>query len=121
MWVTMSARDGFGFLASSSAAFMICPDWQYPHCGTSSITHAFCNGWEDVGDRPSMVSTVLPATEPKSIWHERCAVPSMWMVQAPQAPAPQPYLVPVRPIWSRIAHNRGELGRRRPRPAYCSR
>jgi len=57
-----------------------------------------------------MVSTVLPATEPKSIWHERCAVPSMWMVQAPQAPAPQPYLVPVRPIWSRIAHNRGELG-----------
>jgi uncharacterized protein YbdZ (MbtH family) len=25
----------------------------------------------------------LPATEPTSIWHERCAVPSMWMVQAP--------------------------------------
>src|SRR5438093_574181 len=44
-----------------------------------------------------MVRTLLPATEPMSIWHERCAVPSMWIVQAPQRPAPQPYLVPVKP------------------------
>src|SRR5262245_48972265 len=57
-----------------------------------------------------MVTTVLPATEPTSIWHGRCAVPSMWMVQAPHRPAPQPYLVPVNPIWSRMAHNSGVLG-----------
>src|SRR5205807_7433695 len=110
MWVMISARDGFGFFARSSAAFMICPDWQYPHCGTSSTSHAFCNGCEDVADRPSMVRTLLPATEPMSIWHERWAVPSTWMVQAPQRPAPQPYLVPVKPTWSRIAHNSGVLG-----------
>jgi hypothetical protein len=32
------------------------------------------------------------------------------MVQAPQRPAPQPYLVPVNPTWSRIAHNSGVPG-----------
>src|SRR5262245_12873805 len=57
-----------------------------------------------------MVTTVLPATEPTSIWHERCAVPSMCSVQAPHRPAPQPYLVPVNPTWSRMAHNSGVLG-----------
>src|SRR4029450_2227067 len=57
-----------------------------------------------------MVTTVLPATEPTSIWHERCALPSMWMVQAPQRPAPQPYFVPFNPTWSRMAHNSGVLG-----------
>ena len=25
---------------------MIWPDWQYPHCGTSSATQAFCTGCE---------------------------------------------------------------------------
>src|SRR6516162_1461849 len=57
-----------------------------------------------------MVTTVLPATEPTSSWHERCAVPSTWMVQAPHRPAPQPYLVPVNPTWSRMAHNSGVVG-----------
>src|SRR5205823_13853083 len=56
-----------------------------------------------------MVTIFLPATEPRSIWHERCATPSMWTVQAPHRPAPQPYLVPVNPTWSRIAHNSGVL------------
>jgi hypothetical protein len=37
-------RDGFGFFASNAAALMICPDWQYPHCGTCSLSHAFCTG-----------------------------------------------------------------------------
>jgi hypothetical protein len=32
------------------------------------------------------VTTVLPATEPTSSWHERCAVPSMWTVHAPHSP-----------------------------------
>jgi len=53
-----------------------------------------------------MVTTVLPATAPTSVWHARCATPSMWIVQAPQRPAPQPYLVPVNPTWSRMAHSK---------------
>ena len=28
----------------SAAAAMICPLWQYPHCGTSSAIHACCSG-----------------------------------------------------------------------------
>jgi hypothetical protein len=28
MWVMICCRVGFGLLASNSAAFMICPDWQ---------------------------------------------------------------------------------------------
>ena len=57
-----------------------------------------------------MVTTFLPATEPTSIWHARCAVPSTCTVQAPQRPAPQPYFVPVNPTWSRMAHSSGVLG-----------
>src|SRR5438094_8542315 len=41
---SMSASVGLGFLESSAAADMICPDWQYPHCGTSSSIQAFCTG-----------------------------------------------------------------------------
>jgi hypothetical protein len=57
-----------------------------------------------------MVTTFLPATAPISVWQARCAAPSMWTVQAPQRPAPQPYLVPVKPTWSRIAHRSGVFG-----------
>ncbi len=44
-----------------------------------------------------MVTTFLPATADTCVMQARCATPSMWMVQAPQRPAPQPYLVPVKP------------------------
>src|SRR5205823_11401957 len=40
--VSMSASVGCGVFASSAAAAMICPDWQKPHCGTSSSIHARC-------------------------------------------------------------------------------
>jgi hypothetical protein len=53
---SMSASVGFGVFRSSAAAAMICPDWQYPHWGTSSAVHAFCTGCEEVGDSPSMVT-----------------------------------------------------------------
>jgi hypothetical protein len=33
---------GFGVSFSSAAADMIWPDWQEPHCSTSSSSHAFC-------------------------------------------------------------------------------
>ena len=37
---SMSASVGFGLAASSALADMIWPDWQYPHCGTSSASQA---------------------------------------------------------------------------------
>src|ERR1700726_4689295 len=33
-------RVGRGFDLRRAAACMICPDWQYPHCGTCSAIHA---------------------------------------------------------------------------------
>src|SRR6188472_1624408 len=89
---------------------MICPDWQYPHCGTSSVTHAFCNGCEEFGERPSMVTICAPSAAETCTWQERCARPSICTVQAPQKPAPQPYFVPVNPMMSRITQSRGVLG-----------
>jgi hypothetical protein len=41
---------------------------------------------------------------------ERSGVPFMCTVQAPQAPMPQPNLVPVRFRWSRKTHNSGVSG-----------
>jgi hypothetical protein len=35
---------------------MIIPDWQNPHCGTSSAAQAFCTGCEPSFDSPSMVT-----------------------------------------------------------------
>jgi hypothetical protein len=37
---SMSTSLGAEFPAKSPVADMICPDWQYPHCGTSSSLHA---------------------------------------------------------------------------------
>src|SRR5207245_4252786 len=60
--------------------------------------------------RPSMVVTCLPTAALTGVTQERTALPSMCTVQAPHRAIPQPYLVPVRPTCSRIAHNRGVLG-----------
>ena len=53
-----------------------------------------------------MVVTDLPATSPTVTMQDFSALPSTCTVQAPQRPAPHPYLVPVRPAMSRRAHNR---------------
>src|SRR5207237_9145801 len=37
---SISSSVGLGFSRSSTAALISCPDWQYPHCGTSSSIHA---------------------------------------------------------------------------------
>src|SRR6185503_2212722 len=92
---SMSLSVGFGFFASSAAAAMICPDWQYPHWGTSISAHAFCTGCELSADSPSIVTTRLPAAADTGNEQERTAAPSRWTVQAPQAATPQPYFVPV--------------------------
>src|SRR4029077_7814503 len=108
---SISWSVGFGVRLSSAAAAMICPDWQYPHCGTSTAAHAFCTGCEVVSDKPSMVTilsvgfTLLTGTE-----HERTSEPLTCTEQAPHCATPQPYLVPVRPTCSRIAHSSGVSG-----------
>src|ERR1043166_6011277 len=110
MCATISSRVGLGLAARSSAAFMIWPDWQYPHCGVSSTTHAFCNGCEELGDKPSMVTTLAPSAAETGVEQERTALPLRCTVHAPQKPAPQPYFVPVRPTWSRMTHRSGVFG-----------
>src|SRR2546423_1259372 len=52
---SISESAGFGLLASSAAAVMICPAWQKPHCGTASSHHARCSGWSPSTERPSIV------------------------------------------------------------------
>src|SRR5262249_1885343 len=42
-----------------------------------------------------MVVTFLPPTIDIWVWQDLTALPSIWTVQAPHRPEPQPYLVPV--------------------------
>src|SRR6266540_1529420 len=108
--VSISASEGCGFFASSAAAAMICPDWQYPHCGTSSSIHARCTTCERFLDRPSIVVTRLPATADTGSTQVRVATPSRWTVQAPHWAMPQPNFVPVRPRVSRSTQRSGVSG-----------
>src|SRR5262249_13639279 len=56
-----------------------------------------------------MVVICLPSAALTGITQERTALPSTCTVHAPHCAMPQPYLVPVRPTCSRIAHSRGVL------------
>src|ERR1700722_17049387 len=106
-----SASVGFGFSCNNAAAAMIWPDWQYPHCGTSCCSHATCTGWlSPSGDNPSIVVIFALVTEPAAIEQDRVTVPSICTEQAPHSAMPQPYLVPVKPIHSRITHGSGVSG-----------
>src|SRR5258706_14210235 len=55
----------------------------------------------------SMVVTRLPAAAEIGVMHERTALPSSWIVQAPQIAGPQPNLVPVMPSTSRRTQSNG--------------
>src|ERR1700704_3225392 len=57
-----------------------------------------------------MVVTVLPETWDTWVWHEKARLPSMWTMQAPHRPVPQPNLVPVSLSSSRITHSSGVCG-----------
>src|ERR1700688_3243299 len=57
-----------------------------------------------------MVVICLPMASLTDTPQERIATPSIWTVQAPHSAMPQPYLVPVSPIFSRIAHSSGVSG-----------
>src|SRR6056297_2472074 len=54
-----------------------------------------------------MVVTKRASTSPSGVMQERVARPLISTVQDPHRPIPQPYLVPVRPVSSRMAHNSG--------------
>src|SRR5215469_17613752 len=110
MLASISASVGDGWSLRNAATAMICPDWQYPHCGTSSAIHACCTGCLPSGDSPSMVVMLAPSTLAIGTEQDRIGWPLMWTVQAPHCAMPHPYFVPVRPTTSRIAHKRGVLG-----------
>src|SRR5476649_1201102 len=54
-----------------------------------------------------MVVICLPTASLTGTPQERIATPSTWTVHAPHCAIPQPYLVPVRPTFSRIAQSSG--------------
>ena len=57
-----------------------------------------------------MVVIFLPTAALTGNEQERVATPSTCTVQAPHCAMPQPYLVPVRPTFSRIAQSSGVFG-----------
>src|SRR5689334_23305933 len=103
----ISSSDGFLLVASSAAACMIWPAWQYPHCGTLKARHAFCTGWLPCGSRPSIVVTERPETSLTAVMQARVAAPSTCTVHAPHSATPQPYLVPLSPSSSRKYQSSG--------------
>src|SRR5713101_8009791 len=111
MALSISASVGRFTFASSAAALMIWPDWQYPHCGTSFATQASCSTLPSlVWPIPSMVVILLPAAALTGVEQDRAGWPFTCTVQAPHNAMPQPYLVPVMPRWSRRTHRRGVSG-----------
>src|SRR5579859_7881742 len=110
MALLMSASLGFGVFARSAAADMICPTWQYPHCGTSSAIQACWSTVRPLAESPSMVVMFLPATCETGVEQERIGLPSACTVQAPQRPAPHPNFVPVSSSVSRRTQSRGVSG-----------
>jgi hypothetical protein len=75
--LSMSSRVGEGVALSRAIADMICPDWQYPHCGTSFFIQAARIASATLPDTDSMVVIDLPAKEPTGVTHDRIGNPSM--------------------------------------------
>src|SRR5262249_22276276 len=72
---------------------------------------AFCTGCELLRVRPSMVTILsVGLIALTGIEQERTTFPFRCTEQAPHCATPHPYLVPVRPTCSRIAHNSGVPG-----------
>src|ERR1041384_2193842 len=99
---SMSASLGLLVVFSSATAFMICPGWQKPHCGTSRSSHACWTGCSvSPSARPSIVTTRLPATDETGVTQVCTALLLTRHVQALQTLTPQPYFGPVMPSLSR--------------------
>src|SRR3984893_171955 len=107
---SMSSSLGLGFSFSREMACMICPDWQYPHCGTLYSIHFCCTTCSPSLEMASMVVISFPAVVLILVTQDRIAFPSWCTVQAPHSAMPQPNLVPVNPKISRRYHSSGRLG-----------
>jgi AraC family transcriptional regulator len=66
---SMSASVGFFVSLSSMIADIICPDWQYPHCTTSSSCHALLTASATFPETPSIVAIGCPAASPTRMEH----------------------------------------------------
>jgi len=78
MCLTISSRDGFGFLFNSPAAAMIIPEVQKPHCIASAFRNASCNGCNLPSfSKPSIVAICLPLTRPTGVTQERAGRPDL--------------------------------------------
>src|SRR4029077_671687 len=104
------SSEGCGVLASKAAAVMICPVWQYPHCGTCSAIQACCSGCSPLEDKPSIVVMFFATACETGVEQERTGAPSTCTVHAPQRPAPQPNFVPVNCKVSRNTQSSGVSG-----------
>src|ERR1051326_9632002 len=89
------SSDGCGVFASRATAAMICPLWQYPHCGTCSAIHACCTACRPFEDKPSIVVMFLPVTCETGVEQERTGSPTTWTVMAEFGTGPQPNLAPL--------------------------
>src|SRR5215470_15121645 len=76
--LSISTSLGLVLAASSALADMIWPDWQYPHCDTSSASQA---AWTflpaGVFPMASIVVIRLPAAAETGVMHDRVGCPSM--------------------------------------------
>src|SRR6185295_903061 len=94
----------------STLAFMICPFWQNPHCGTCSSIQARWTGCSTpFFARPSSV-VISPLTLDVGVTHDRTATPLMMTVQAPHWPSPQPKCGPCTPTSFRRMYSSGVNG-----------
>ena len=59
---------------------------------------------------PRWWSPPCPRPADTWVWHEKARLPSIWTMQAPHRPVPQPNLVPVSLSSSRITHSSGVCG-----------
>src|SRR5688572_33351983 len=101
---------GLGLAWSSAAMAMMKPGSQKPHWLTCSAAHACWTGWARSLDRPSMVVMSLPSSAAMVNVQLVAARPSTITVHAPQVPAAQLEVAPVRLDESRSAHNKGDEG-----------
>ena len=105
----MSARLGFGLLASSAAAEIRMPGQAIAALAGLLVEQRLLQRMQPRRRRtsPSTVVTVLPATVATSREQEYSGLPSISTMQAPHCSVPQPNLLPRRSSSSRSTESSG--------------
>ena len=70
-------------------------------------SNAVRGAWQPLRQAGATARTMLVAAAETCVTHERTALPSRWIVQAPHSARPQPNLVPVMPSTSRSTQSMG--------------